>query len=86
LAHRCAAQPFNLEIAKVWFPANCIFVGMLWTSFLPLQLLTVGMVSVLKNITNLFTIAGDIAFYGKSYGTGARLTPHPDAYHERTRV
>ena len=36
-----------------------------------LQLLTVGMVSVLKNITNLFTIFGDIAFYGKSYGTGA---------------
>ena len=69
-------QPFNLEIAKVWFPANCIFVGMLWTSFLPLQLLTVGMVSVLKNITNLFTIAGDIAIYGKSYGTGGRACPH----------
>ena len=72
-----AAQPFNLEIAKVWFPANCIFVGMLWTSFLPLQLLTVGMVSVLKNITNLFTIAGDIALYGKTYGTGARQRPEP---------
>ena len=38
---------------------------------LPLQLLTVGMVSVLKNITNLFTIFGDITFYGKSYGMGA---------------
>jgi len=73
----CRAQPFNLEIAKVWFPANCIFVGMLWTSFLPLQLLTVGMVSVLKNITNLFTIAGDIALYGKTYGTGTCATLNP---------
>ena len=41
-----------------------------------LQLLTVGMVSVLKNITNLFTIFGDITFYGKSYGTGA-ASPRP---------
>ena len=129
----------------MWFPANCIFVGMLWTSFPPLQvrpppplqhdvwssaghvgqiwcrardaassspmlscasstavqqsrglnrhrycavslwptgaddaslllqMLTVGMVSVLKNITNLFTIFGDITFYGKSYGMGAAL-------------
>ena len=39
------------------------------------QLLTVGMVSVLKNITNLFTIFGDIAFYGMSYGTRALSCP-----------
>ena len=35
---RCGAlQDWSWEIAKVWFPANCIFVGMLWTSFPPLQ-------------------------------------------------
>ena len=31
------AQDWSWEIAKVWLPANCIFVGMLWTSFPPLQ-------------------------------------------------
>lgn len=64
-------QGWNYQIAKVWFPANCIFVGMLWSSFPALQLLGVAMVTVLKNLTNLFTISGDIYFYGKRYNTGA---------------
>jgi hypothetical protein len=45
------------------------------------------MVSVLKNITNLFTIFGDIAFYGKSYGTGvpsrtSSLSPEVSLFHK----
>ena len=63
-------QAWNWNIAKLWFPANCIFVGMLWTSFPSLQLLSVGMVTVLKNLTNFFVIFGDITIYGKRYGPG----------------
>ena len=46
---------------------------MLWTSFPSLQLLSVGMVTVLKNLTNFFVIFGDIAIYGKRYGAGASI-------------
>ena len=38
-------QKWNWDIARTWFPANLIFVGMLWSSFPALQLLGVGMVS-----------------------------------------
>lgn len=67
-------QGWNSQIARVWFPANCVFVGMLWSSFPALQLLGVAMVTVLKNLTNLFTISGDIFFYGKRYSAGACAT------------
>lgn len=63
-------QGWNYQIAREWFPANCVFVGMLWSSFPSLQLLGVAMVTVLKNLTNLFTISGDIYFYNKRYNTG----------------
>ena len=43
---------------------------MIWTSFPALQLLGVAMVTVLKNLTNLFTILGDIVFFKKRYSAG----------------
>ena len=63
-------QGWNWQIARTWFPVNVIFVCMIWTSFPALQLLGVAMVTVLKNLTNLFTITGDIAFFGKRYSLG----------------
>ena len=44
---------------------NVIFVGMIWTSFFALKNLGVPMATVLKNLTNLFTIGGDYLLYGK---------------------
>jgi len=67
-------EPWSWQIARAWFPANIVFVAMLWTSFPALQLLGVGMVTVLKNLTNLFTIFGDIIFFDKSYGKGVWAT------------
>ncbi|KAK9820437.1 hypothetical protein WJX72_010350 [[Myrmecia] bisecta] len=67
-------EPFSVKIVKVWFPVNLIFVGMIWTSFFALKLLGVPMATVLKNLTNLFVIAGDYLFYGKTYGTAVWLT------------
>ena len=61
-------EPFNPKIVRIWLPVNAIFVGMIGSSFWALQALNVAMVTVLKNLTNLFTIGGDYYFYGRSYG------------------
>lgn len=63
-------EPWNSSIVKVWIPVNLIFVGMIGTSFWALQSLNVAMVTVLKNITNIFTIGGDYYFYGRVYNMG----------------
>ncbi|BDA51640.1 GDP-mannose transporter [Coccomyxa sp. Obi] len=63
-------EPWNLEIVRLWLPVNVIFVGMIWSSFSALRNLGVPMATVLKNMTNIFTICGDYAFYGKVYGAG----------------
>ena len=61
--HAFACRSF--KIAQVWMPVNLIFVGMIWTSFFALKNLGVPMATVLKNVTNLFTIVGDYLLYGK---------------------
>lgn len=63
-------EPWNPRVVRVWLPVNAIFVGMIGTSFWALQGLNVGMLTVLKNLTNLFTIGGDYWFYGRTYGAG----------------
>ena len=55
----------SFKIAQLWIPVNVIFVGMIWTSFFALKNLGVPMATVLKNLTNLFTIGGDYLLYGK---------------------
>jgi len=67
-------EPWSFAIARLWFPVNVIFVGMIWTSFFALKHLGVPMATVLKNMTNLFTICGDYLLYGKTYGAGVWLT------------
>ncbi|EIE26589.1 GDP-mannose transporter, golgi apparatus [Coccomyxa subellipsoidea C-169] len=63
-------EPWNIKIVQLWLPVNVIFVGMIWTSFFALKNLGVPMATVLKNLTNLFTILGDYTMYGKVYGGG----------------
>lgn len=58
-------EPLNKAIIKLWFPVNLIFVGMIFTSFFALKNLGVPMATVLKNLTNLFTICGDYVLYRK---------------------
>ncbi len=58
-------ESINLPIVKLWFPVNLIFVGMIFTSFFALKALGVPMATVLKNLTNLFTIGGDYFLYRK---------------------
>jgi len=51
--------PFQLKTALLWLPVNIIFLLMLFSGFKSLQLVTVSLVSVCKNVTNVFTTMGD---------------------------
>lgn len=61
-------EPLTWPIARTWIPVNALFVAMVWTSLVSLAGLGVPMVTVLKNLTNLFTIGGDYLFHGRTYG------------------
>jgi len=60
-------EPLSWELVRIWMPVNVIFVAMLATNFYALQLVGVGMVSVLKNLSNLFIICGDYIFFARTY-------------------
>eukprot|EP00887_Chlorella_sp_A99_P006839 scaffold2.g6839.t1 len=72
-------EPFSWGIVKarawghadVWLPVNFIFVGMIGSSFWALKNLNVAMVTVLKNLTNIFVLSGDYYFYGRTYNKAA---------------
>merc|ERR1740139_75074 len=55
---------FNLKTATEWAPVNILFCGMLFTGMASLQHNTVPMVTVFKNVANIFTTLGDWYFYG----------------------
>jgi GDP-mannose transporter len=44
-----------------------MFVIMLATGIWALQLMSVGMVTIMKSLTNLLTISGDYFLYGRTY-------------------
>ena len=67
LAGWAQVEPLSIEIIRLWMPVNCIFVAMLATNFYALKLVGVGMVSVLKNLSNLFIICGDYVLFGRTY-------------------
>lgn len=60
-------EPLSWELVRLWMPVNLIFVAMLATNFYALKLVGVGMVSVLKNLSNLFIIFGDWWFFARTY-------------------
>ncbi|KIY98159.1 GDP-mannose transporter [Monoraphidium neglectum] len=59
--------PLTRDVLRLWLPLNFIFVGMLATAFKSLGLLGVGVMSLLKNLTNIFIIAGDYVMMGRTY-------------------
>jgi hypothetical protein len=54
---------FNIEHAKPMVPLNLIFIGMLLSGFLSLVFVSVPIVTVFKNLTNLATVTGDWYFF-----------------------
>ena len=60
---------FSRETAQSWLPMNALFVAMLCSGFLALCYISVPMVQTLKNVANLFTVAGDWYFFGEIVST-----------------
>lgn len=60
-------EPLSWDTVRLWAPVNVIFVGMLATNFYALRLVGVGMVSVLKNLSNFFILAGDYVLFRRTY-------------------
>ena len=56
---------FSFKTAKSWLPLNLLFIGMLVTGFLSLVYVSVPIVTVFKNLTNLVTVSGDAYLYGE---------------------
>ena len=57
--------PMNIETAKSWLPVNILFIGMLCSSFICFIYVSVPMITIFKNLTNLVTVAGDWYFFNE---------------------
>jgi GDP-mannose transporter len=57
---------FNVETAKAWLPLNVLFVSMLSSGFISLSFVSVPIVTIFKNMTNLLTATGDYFIYGQT--------------------
>lgn len=55
------------NIVKQWLPVNIIFILMLTTGFMSFLYLSVPMINIMKNLTNVITIFGDWGLYGEKY-------------------
>lgn len=53
-----------------WIPLNILFVGMLLSGFTTINLLSVPMVTIFKNCTNILVTAGDFIFYKRRPSRG----------------
>lgn len=56
---------FSWKTAKSWLPLNILFIGMLVTGFLSLVYVSVPIVTVFKNLSNLVTVTGDCYIFGE---------------------
>lgn len=63
-------EPLEMRVARIWCPANMLFVAMVWSGFHSLKNLSVPMVTVLKNSTNFLVLIGDWVVFRKQYGLG----------------
>lgn len=53
------------DLVKSWLPINLMFVGMLYTGFMAYIYLSVPMITIMKNLTNLITMFGDYLFFNQ---------------------
>ena len=78
LAARAAAlvdfPAFDIVTALKWLPVNVGFVLMLQTGLMAIGLVAVPMVTVFKNLTNIFTVTGDRVFFGQAVSSGIVLS------------
>lgn len=69
---------FNVETAKAWLPVNLLFIGMLCSGLISFVYVSVPMITIFKNLTNLITVAGDWYLFNERYVTCSipLRTPH----------
>jgi GDP-mannose transporter len=53
----------NYTTVKSWLPINLMFIGMLYTGFMSFVYLSVPIITIMKNLTNVFTVFGDFVFF-----------------------
>jgi GDP-mannose transporter len=58
---------FNFKTAKTWIPVNILFIGMLISGFISLVYVSVPIVTVFKNMTNLITVSGDWYLFNERF-------------------
>jgi GDP-mannose transporter len=51
--------------AKAWLPVNLLFIGMLCSGLISFVYVSVPMITIFKNLTNLITVAGDWYFFNE---------------------
>ena len=69
---RGEAKPINMSVTSLlaWLPVNLAFTAMLFTGFVSLGHNSVPMVTLFKNLTNVFTVSGDWYFQGSTVSAG----------------
>ncbi|XP_042480119.1 GDP-mannose transporter GONST2-like isoform X2 [Macadamia integrifolia] len=60
-----STEKLTWKLVRVWIPVNIIFVGMLVTGMYSLKYINVAMVTILKNVTNILTAAGELYIFQK---------------------
>lgn len=65
---------FRLSTLQKWIPANIFFTSMLYTGFMCLAYNGVHMVTLFKNVTNIFTVLGEFLFFSSPTSLGVMLS------------
>jgi len=60
---------WDTKIAIQWLPVNIAFCFMLFSGFMSLKYNNVPMVTIFKNLTNIFIVFGDWYFHGEKVNT-----------------
>ena len=63
-------KPFSIDIAQKWFPVTALFACMLFTGSMTIAYLTIPIITVFKNLTNLLIAFGDWYFFGQKISIG----------------
>jgi len=66
----CEFEEFEARKALDWLPLNFFFIGMLLTGFFSLEMLSVPMMTIFKNSSNVLVTFGDYAIYGRTVSRG----------------
>jgi len=57
--------PVEKKMLRKWIPVNLFFIAMLFSGFMTFTMVTVSLVAICKNVTNMFTSVGDYLLFGQ---------------------